>query len=183
MIPDYLAIGSDDDYVIIPMTPRTAMLIASEFDFTLPTRKLVDDIYQHSTVQLTPEPMHPGPGMTSNAYYQEHDYRIKLQLPQDGDAHPLIAGHKKDVVLTPRLIAQPQRVAIYGWHRPDGRPIQPLSLVHGSEYVDYSHGVRLVSRMAVIDGEEVDLAEIYADPQLNALVSDEGQVPLQSYYL
>jgi hypothetical protein len=182
VLPDYLAIGSDDDFVVIPMTPRTAMRIANAFDFTLPTRKLVDAIYDQSTVRLTPAPLRPGPQMASNAYYREHDCLIKEQAPGGPAAPPLmIAGHKKDVVLTPRLQAQPGRVAIYGWHRQDGRPIQPLSLVHGIEYVDYSHGVRLVSRTAVLDGEPVDILDLYTNPELSVLLSDEGALSAQGY--
>lgn len=181
VVPDYLAIGSDDDYVIIPMAPRTAMKIAREYSYILPSRKMVDDIYQHSTVHLTPEPMRPGPAMTSNAYYAEHDDRIKAQLPDDNGAHPLIAGHKKDVVVTPKLQAQPGKLAIYGWHRAEGDPIQPLSLYHGVEYVDYSHGARLISRVAMVNGKWVDLTRIYSDPELNPLISDEGALPTQSY--
>lgn len=181
VLPDYLAIGSDDDFVVMPMAPRTAMLVAREFGFTLPTRKLVDDIYDNSTVRLNPQPMQPGPQMASNAYYGRHDCLIKQQLPAEDEAQPLLAGHKKDVVLTPRLLAQPERVAIYGWHRQDGRPIQPLSLVHAIEYVDYSHGVRLVSRTALLDGEPVDILDIYTDPELSGLLSDEGALPAHSY--
>ena len=181
VVPDYLAIGANEDYVIIPMMPRTAMHIAREFGYTLPTRKMVDDIHHGSSVQLTPVPMHPGGGMTSNAYYEEHDCRIKLQLPPQSGEPALIAGHKKDVVLTPRLLRQPDRVAIYGWHYPSGRRIQPLSLVHEVDYVDYSHGARLISRLAIVDGEPVDLAMVFGDKQLSPLVSDEGAVPIQSY--
>ena len=179
--PDYLAVGSDDDYVIIPMAPRTAMNIAREFGFTLPTRKLVDDIYASSTLRLAPQPLRPGPRMRSNEYYQEHDRRIKSQLSRSHGSPALIAGHKKDLVLTPRLLLLPQRVAIYGWHRQNGQPIQPLSLVHGIEYVDYSHGVRLVSRKATVDGLEVDISQVLSDVELNPLFSDEGPVTVQSY--
>lgn len=41
----------------------------------------------------------------------------------------LLAGHKKDLVLTRRLVGRPDRVAIYDWHRLDGRPIHPLSML------------------------------------------------------
>ncbi len=37
-------------------------------------------------------------------------------------------------------------LAIYGWHRENGVAIQPLTIVHKDTYVDYSHGIRLVSR-------------------------------------
>ncbi len=63
------------------------------------------------------------------------------------------AGHKKDVVITNRLTREQGRIAIYGWHQPTGIPIQPLSTVHGAGYADYSHGIRLVSDVVLIDGK------------------------------
>ncbi|WP_204310148.1 hypothetical protein, partial [Enterobacter cloacae] len=52
----------------------------------------------------------------------------------------LIAGIKKDVVITDLLTrsSKPNRVAIFGWHKPDGIPIQPLYTGHVNWYVDYS---------------------------------------------
>ena len=49
--------------------------------------------------------------------------------------------------------ANPGKIAIYGWHRLNGAPIQPLSTVHGACYADYSHGIRLVSETVLVDGK------------------------------
>jgi len=86
----------------------------------------------------------------------------------------LTAGQKKDVVLSTRLTSKRGKVAIYGWHRTNGRPIQPLSTVHGAQYADYSHGVRLVSQTAFVNGKLQPLSQIISDPQLAVLVSSEG---------
>jgi hypothetical protein len=75
----------------------------------------------------------------------------------------LLAGHKKDLVLANRLSSNRGRVAIYGWHRGNGDPIQPLSTVHGEYYADYSHGIRLVSRTAYVNGRPVDLRSLLTD--------------------
>src|ERR1041385_6830954 len=40
--PDYLAVGTDDDYLFTPLTPAAAQAIADHFDCVLPTRKMVD---------------------------------------------------------------------------------------------------------------------------------------------
>jgi hypothetical protein len=48
--------------------------------------------------------------------------------------------------------------------------------VHGAGYADYSHGIRLVSRTAYLDGRAVDLRELLASPRYAALLSDEGPV-------
>jgi len=87
-----------------------------------------------------------------------------------------MAGHKKDLVVSNRLWRNPGRVAIYGWHQPNGRAIQPLSTVHGAEYADYSHGVRLVARTAYLNGRAIDLEDLLADATYAGLLSDEGPI-------
>ena len=81
-------------------------------------------------------------------------------------AHPLgtlVAGDKKDIVLTPQHAAKPGKVAIYGWHRTNGVAIQPLYLGHADSWADYSHGVRLVHQTAKLDGADKPIAELLAD--------------------
>ena len=172
---DYAAIGTDEDFVRIPMSPVTAQRLADLFGLVLPTTKLVDAIYRAATVKLAPSPMTPGPQMMSNDYYRRHHETI--ERARDGRVG-LIAGHKKDVVVTNRLVARPNRVAIYGWHQRDGRPIQPLSLVHEASYADYSHGIRWLAATMTVDGAEHRVADVARDPELAALVTDEG--PLSS---
>lgn len=178
VMPDYLAIGSDDDFLLIPMDLHTASKIASEFGFILPTKKMVDAIFQQSTVHLAPQPMTPGPLMRSTAYYSTHDRTIKGQRKAlQGSPDAIISGHKKDIVLTSLLARNPGRIAIYGWHRPSGQPIQPLSTVHGAEYADYSHGARLVSEVVLIDGTPCSVYDALAQPLLADILSDEGTIP------
>ena len=108
--------------------------VAQAWGATLPTTAIVDAIYQRAETQLTPAPIAPGPHMRSMRTILQHRDLIRREL---GGFMGLTAGHKKDVVLTGRYRTRPDRVAIYGWHRPDGRPIQPLSTVHGASYADY----------------------------------------------
>lgn len=56
-MPDYLAIGSNDDFVRIPMDPKTAQKIADQTGTSLPTTKMVDDIYKQADTRLTPQPL------------------------------------------------------------------------------------------------------------------------------
>jgi hypothetical protein len=88
----------------------------------------------------------------------------------------LVSGDKKDVVMSNRLAAHLGRIAIYGWHRAAGQPIQPLSTVHGANYADYSHGIRLVSEWAMIDGKLRLVRDILHDPSTAAVLSDEGPI-------
>ncbi len=172
-MPDYLAIGSDQDFVRIPTNPMTAQAIADLYGFVLPTSKMVDTIYQQAEVRLMPSPMAPTSRMVSNDYYVAHNQTIERQL-QGRQRGSLVAGHKKDVVVSSRLISQPRRVAIYGWHRTNGSAIQPLSLVHGNTYADYSHGIRLVSSVMKIEGKDRLVTDVLKDWRLASLLSSEG---------
>ena len=121
--------------------------------------------------------MPAGPQMRSTAYYLEHNRKINRQRPSSGcPLGALVSGHKKDVVLTNRLARNRDKIAIYGWHSLSGTPIQPLTTVHGARYVDYSHGIRLVSRIALLDGKPLPIDEILQDPKLANLLSDEGAI-------
>jgi len=177
VMPDYLAIGSDDDFIRIPMNYYTAAAVASRFGFILPTKKMVDAIYHYCGHHLRPLPMQPGPQMRSTAYYLCHNNRIKHQRTSLGiPLNALLAGHKKDLVLTNRLNRRKRRIAIYGWHRLSGVPIQPLSTVHGALYADYSHGVRLVSNRVIIDGKECSIYDILCNPDQAGFLCDEGPI-------
>jgi hypothetical protein len=176
--PDYLAIGSDEDFVRVPVTPMTAQAVADAFGCTLPTRKMVDDIYSQAEVKLAPLPLTEE--RTAVVTFLQHNGLIEWQR-QDKPLGALVAGIKKDVVITNRLKEKPNRVAIYGWHRLNGQPIQPLYTGHVSTYVDYSHGVRLVRKAMRADGELTTVDAVLADPGLAALLSDEGTIAEPRY--
>ncbi|MFN2313332.1 MAG: hypothetical protein ABR531_02675, partial [Bacteroidales bacterium] len=52
VMPDYLAIGSDDNFCRIPMNPRTAQRLADLFGGSLLTAKLSDHIWASAEVRL-----------------------------------------------------------------------------------------------------------------------------------
>ena len=104
VMPDYLSIGSDNDFFLIPMALYTATRIAMEFGFLLPTRKMVDAIFEQSAFHFAPAPMKPGAQMVSTAYFLRHNDKIKEQrLNLCCPLGALLSGHKKDVVVTNRL--------------------------------------------------------------------------------
>ena len=177
-MPDYISVGSDRDYLLTPMSLYTAIETALKLGFTLPTKKIVDAIFNQSEVHCAPEPLPAGPQMRSTAYYVKHNQKIKEQLAALSCAPgTLVSGHKKDVVLSNRLMRNHGKIAIYGWHRPSGLPIQPLSTIHGANYADYSHGIRLVSDIVLIDDEPHSMYDVLEDPKLANIVSDEGAIP------
>lgn len=182
VLPDYLAVGSEDDWFLTPLTPGAAQQLATRLELSLPTPPMVDAIWRAAAAKLGPDSIAPSAAMVTLPVFADHNGMVRARRAADpAPMGSLVAGHKKDVVLTARLDTLPARVAIYGWHRPDGRPIQPLYTGHGSTYADYSHGIRLVSRRILIDGKEHDLLDVLRDPHLSAAVSDDGPMGHPGY--
>jgi hypothetical protein len=184
VMPDYLAVGTDEDYVLAPMTPMTAQRIADRLGCSLPTRRMVDDIYAAATVKLAPAPIPPSPNMTTVPVFALHNAMVREARSAQLKLHPhgaLTAGHQKDLVITPRLADAPGKVAIYGWHQTNGVPIQPLYLKHAATWVDYSQCVRLVRQAMIVNGRPATVAAVLNDPELAGLLSDEGVVANPRY--
>jgi hypothetical protein len=173
--PDYLAVGTDDDFFRIPMRPQTAQKIAAAANASLITTKISDDIFRLADLKLDPRPLTEDRDAAAT-FYQHHqiieDQRTGKSLGL------LVAGIKKDVVLTNRLKENPHRVAIYGWHYPTGKPIQPLYVGHTDSHVDYSHGIRLISQQIIIDGRQTQVREVLKDKELSPLLSNEGPIDI-----
>ncbi len=175
--PDYLAIGSNKDFLRIPLGFPSAVAVCKAYGCVLPTPKMVDAIYHQSTCHLQPEPMPAGPMMRSTGYLLKYRKKLRIECLRDGcSLGELISGNKKDVVITNRLNRKPGRVAIYGWHEEDGKPIQPLSLFHGKNYADYSHGLRLIYKMAWINGKPCSLIKALQNPRLAPVLTHEGVI-------
>lgn len=174
-LPDYLAIGSDPDFVLVPMRLATALTVANDYGFVIPTPKIVDAIAAQASARLAPQPLPAGPAMRSTGYFKTHSDLIEDQRRTLGvSLGELTTGDKKDLVLTNRLWNKLSSVAIYGWHRLDGTPIQPLSTWHGQRYTDYSHGVRLIGAIAYVDGWPRRIVDLLQDPDWASVLTDEG---------
>jgi len=176
--PDYLGIGSDDDWARVPLTPTAAQKIADSLNCFLPTRKMVDDIYTQARVRLEPVPMYAFRD-SSVTMWQHH---LIIEGQRKG-RRGLIAGIKKDVVISGKISRDPKadRVAIYGWHRLTGKAIQPLYTGHINWYADYSHGIRLVYRKIRVDGRSMDYKEVLKNPVLCRLLCDEEACDFYRY--
>lgn len=166
---DYLSIGNAANWARVPLTPMTAQAIADSLHCFLPTRKMVNDIYAQATVQLEPVPLY---AFRDSAITFWHHHLI-IEGQRKG-RKGLIAGIKKDVVSSGKINGR--NVVIYGWHLLNGKAIQPLYGGHVNWYVDYSHGIRLVSRTIKIAGHRMDYKEVLAHPVYSKLLSDEDSV-------
>jgi len=182
--PDYLAVGSDDDYFLTPISPNTAQRIADLTACSLPTRKMVNDIYAAAPLKLAPSPIPPSAAMTTVPVFSNHNAIVRSQRAEHLKDFPLgtlVAGHQKDVVISARLASALGNVAIYGWHRTNGAPIQPLYLGHGAKWVDYSQCTRLVQNAMTVNGTNTTITQILANPELSSLLSDEGPLSNPRY--
>ncbi|MEO7308976.1 MAG: hypothetical protein ABIX01_01150 [Chitinophagaceae bacterium] len=176
--PDYVSIGTNEDWARLPLTPMSAQLLADSLHCFLPTRKMVNDIYNQATVKLEPMPM--------LAFRDSSITMLQHHLIIEGQRKcrtGLIAGIKKDVVISDKITRNEKkdRVAIYGWHQLNGIAIQPLYTGHVNWYVDYSHGIRLVFRDIIVDGRKMDYVQVMKDPVLRKLLSDEQFADVYRY--
>lgn len=116
VMADYLAVGSDEDCFRIPITPATAIAIAGKFDASLITAKVSDDVFAAAQLKLDPRPLTKDRDAAAT-FWQHHQIIEEQRRGQPRGL--LVAGIKKDVVLTNRLQEKPHKVAIYGWHYRD----------------------------------------------------------------
>lgn len=174
-LPDYVSVGSDKDNVRVPMTPRLAQAIADSTGTHLPTTKMVDDIHKHADTKVQPWGLNQDREKAST--FAKHDRIIDGQLDKVPGDPGLIAGQKKDIVVSKKAQEHPDKVAIYGFHEKNGKPIQPHSTVHHKDYVDYSHGARLIGDSVKVDGKEMRLEDVLRDENLAPTLSNEGALP------
>lgn len=202
VMPDVLAIGSNDNFVRIPITPITARKIADIFGCILPTRKIVDDVHENASSRI---PMVTAPSiakrlgipwdpdrpdseyMISNLFYEIHNELTEERRKEYGHKlGELISGIKKELIITKKLLTAEQgreKLAFHGGLKPGGGFWQSgADIAHTATYVDYSHGVRLVARMTKVDGKEMDIVDVLKDSVLCKLVSDEGPLDALVFY-
>ncbi|HEX2865685.1 MAG TPA: T9SS type A sorting domain-containing protein [Ignavibacteriales bacterium] len=185
--PDYLAVGSNEDFCRIPMGPLTAQRIADLTGTSMPTSRLVDDVYKHAEVKLAPVTYYPvGNANELVSKFIVHNEAIDSEMAASGGSlGQLTGGTKKDVVISNKITdpSRPRHVVIYGWHRLDGAAIQPLTNIHIDTYVDYSHGIRLLDSDITIDGQSYSISKVLTDPALYSILSSEGAPMSQPGYI
>jgi hypothetical protein len=188
---EYLCLGTEQEYMHIPMSPLTCKEFMLQRDFVLPTPTMSKQIYSASKIK-------PGVISWSDLYknktkkynrdstmcYVDHSNRLQEIIKVKGSkSGELIGGHKKDVVLTNMLTNQKYKnnVAIYGWFNTDGSMIQNLNAVdHVVTYVDYSHGLRMVYNKCKLNGQDATIKQIWNDTNLCKLLHDDV-LKFQSY--
>jgi hypothetical protein len=178
VMPDYMAIGTNEDYVRVPMTPTLAKTIADQYGLQLPTKKLVGDIYNSADVKLSAVGLVRDANdtnyMDGNGFYLKHNRIIQSQL---GRVQPgmLVAGEKKDLIISHFAETHPTKLDYFGFFDRNGHAIQGAhGGPHNINYVDYSHGARFISQDVVVNGQHRRYDDVLRDPQFAGLLSDEG---------
>jgi hypothetical protein len=184
-LPDVLSVGSNQDFVRVSLAPTTMQQIAGALGLSLITPKMSDAIWKaFQKIAPIPEPWYAVDGGAAMAYTSNlgvHSRAIDKAIAASGfDLSKGVAGTKKDVVITSKLASHPGKVAIYGWHKLDGTPIQGLNATsHELAYQDYSHGARFVTEKILANGEPSTLTQALADPILSKVLSNDGPVTLR----
>ena len=108
---------------------------------------------------------------------ETHNEKIEKQARSRGIPDgALVSGDKKDVVITNLLARSPAGSRFTDGICSPALRSSRLSTVHGACYADYSHGIRLVSETAVVDGKLRSVSEMLQDPSLAKVLSDEGPI-------
>lgn len=159
---DYLAIGSNEDNIRIPVSGKTARRIADEFGWVLPTASMAQTTDNAADIVLAvggeTHSGHDLQHMADLEYAVRHNQRAQKELraiakekklrPQDLP-DKLIRGHKKNVYIGVESVPeqnQPNdegKLGIGGLRDPSNknRDIQPYCYPHGASHFDYSGGM------------------------------------------
>lgn len=139
-MPDFLAVGTDADFVWAPLTPRAAVEAISPLGFRLPTRAEADAVFKAALEGdgfLPFRSFTPRAGHTRYGSAALEESRAKINAALRGRVG-LLDGHKKYVLGR----TSTGRVIIYGGHTDPNTRVQPYSTIHSETYLDYSHGIR-----------------------------------------
>ncbi|MFN7990728.1 MAG: hypothetical protein U0R44_01075 [Candidatus Micrarchaeia archaeon] len=193
--PDYLAIGSNTDFIRVPISPLMAQRLATRYGLALPTDRLVDVIDEAAkkaggyltfvgAPEIASRVVDPDSGQKVSARWNYKVYgryearwmespifaqqQSQMTDSQSGVSAPIRSGHKKDVIYHQDLPNHPNdpRVAIYH------RGIQPSSTIHHDLYMDYSHGIRFISPDIQVTTIETNGSRVTRPMTLSSILQD-----------
>ena len=202
--PDYLAVGTDADFLRVPLKPGNAQRAADLLGGLLPTTKMVDAIAAAATVKVTPRAFTPGSGGQPNVARDNIHFIVDSNTLAEQDRagrQGLLNGAKKDIIIDAEMRSSSKldgdgnvKLWIFGWHYPTmaqaassgvcaaGKQyIQPRSWVHDAQYVDYSHSSRIISAQMLVDGQQRNTVDVLADSTLSPLLSAYGRITNPRY--
>lgn len=182
---DVMRVGDANDSIRMSVMAKTAQWITDVIGAHLQTTKICDLVWEQS-MKLPPCIQTPDAAMANTSRMLAHHQCVEKHMKAT-KPFGLVENAGKHWVISNKLLTAPAgRAANYGWYA-NGAPYvsasgmrmwQTLGLKHNVDHVDYSQVVRCVSPEVLVDGKKMQLFEVAADPDLCALVSNEGPVKL-----
>ena len=177
-MPDYLAVGSDDDFVRMPMTPQTAQQIADQFGCTLPTRKIVDaiDARRNCTSSPAPSPRTARPSKRFSSTMKSS--KSSGAANRSACSSP---ASRKTSSLRHESSKSPSAWRSTAGGNSNGQPIQPLTIVHWDSTSTTATAPGWSSTKSTSTAKKSPSPTCLADPERCGLVSDEGPMKPPRY--
>ena len=160
------------------------------------TPKLQDEMYRQAPTKILPWLDFNMTQMQSTEWFRRSTVGIDTMLAAKSYAGGLAMGVGKPWQLSNLLVAHPGKAINYGLYVPasmvsggeyykvkamqtvtllrDARVLQDPGWAHPLDQDDYSELISLVSRQCVVDGQNMDFADLVRHPTLSKLVSHEG---------
>lgn len=185
VLPDFFCLGTNEDYVYVPMGAMSAERVGGLLNARLPTISMVRQVYAHSRKQVAKPWGPPYDGsMSHTSRWSVQTAKVRAALFASG-AKPgdLVEGHFKNVIVSKKVIdGRGVLLGFWGWFDKDGRPIQGDSQAHGAGYCDYSHGVRYVLNEMIVEGQLMSVDEVLRHEEYHHLISDERFGKYTTYF-
>ncbi len=189
--PDYIALGSNSDYVRVPLSPNGLRRLTAAMGAELPTKKVVDiidreakshnglfDLVDAAMIsRKTGMPLDKG-----TTYMLRPEFAWSSSQISDNEIRArklagfsLVSGQKKDVILHPVPLDAKNNLIQYRPNHPQGLDFRS----HPKDHTDYSLGARLVDPIVDVKitgppsrERRMNYRDIIMDKDLFRLLSD-----------
>lgn len=177
---DALQIGEPGDSFRVNASHTTEQQMVDALGLTMPTSKLSDIIHEQAQVVLKPQLQPADATMGTVGAMLKHSRAVDAIRGSGG----LASTVGKDWILSNHLGDRADIGVNYGFHDAAAPYVSPGGLHlwqqtgtrHDRWHVDYSQTVRPIHPSCVVDGINMNLWDVMADPVLSELVSYEGPI-------
>jgi len=184
VLPDYFCVGTDDDYLYAPMGALGAEKVGELFNARLPTKKLVQAMYDHGHKQVAQPWGPPYDGsMSDTDRWPTQTKKVRERMARSG-AVPgdLVEGHFKSIIVSKRTMeGEGKMLGFWGWFASNGKPIQGDSQAHGAGYCDYAHGAHYIMNEMIVGEDVMSIDDVLRHRDYFRLISDEQITPYTTY--
>lgn len=181
------------DGLRVNASARLLQRIADVTGLSMLTPKMADIVYNSTKLRIGPKPR---PISSSNeamvSHSQDVDKALKALAEYDPNANQLVDTVGKYWVLCNKV--KNDRAATYGWHfvgssymgitgfpcesKMPYRCIQNATVGHDDGHVDYSQTIRLACKSVLVNDIQMNLLDLWKNPDLCYLVSHEGPLAI-----